>query len=120
MPTTVELYGIKAEVPEGYPDFGLAKNGTVPVFYVMNALPPNAQGEYIDIKKLFASAGGRECPVWSPYWQRRVVEAAFKHFCDKSKALRDDDATALECFNAFQQAENWREIGEAAKEEASK
>jgi len=117
MATTIKLFGIEAEVPEGHEDFRVC--GAVAEFRAPLACGPLEIGG----KRLIYSWMGIEALFLrdfetGDYYQRRVVDAAFKHFCDKSKALRDDDATALECFNAFQQAENWRRIGEAAEKVA--
>ena len=113
MATTIELFGITAEVPEGHPDFRVDSLRR-PEFRTF--LSDTRQFLWARIDSEFFS----DTEDGYLYWQRRVVEAAFKHFGDKSDALCDISADITQCLIAAQQAENWREIGKKAKEGAGK
>ena len=102
---TIELYGIKAEVPEGYPGFQGTK------FLCCIALDSSDiyAWKYVPIDALFRDRG-------RAYWQRRVVEAAFKHFMDEGRRMAKGEEFGIA--EMWAQAENWRRIGEAAEKAA--
>ena len=126
---TIELYGIKAEVPEGHPDFWF-RDDAHPCWM------------FIIVEK---ERGKISCPIPflfcdyerdKYYWQRRVVEAARCWFYDYAEELQsryeeigggrpwtkedDDQAKALltEIRAAEHEADHWQLIGEAAEKEA--
>ena len=125
MPTTIDLFGITAEVPEGHEDF----RGEFFWCHVHAEHSVTHVWRYISLTDIFASDS-----MTSLYWQRRVVEAARLHWIDKaiSELHRRVDLWPSEeqvignieakkrHIDYWQQAENWLRIGEAAEKEASK
>jgi len=127
MPTTIELFGIVAEVPEGHPDFW-ANGGSIQFRIIDQDEFGLDKFSLWDIKGIFA-----ESDDFNLYRQRRVVEAARIYWIDKAieqlrshidswpgeeQVIGNIDAKKRH-IDYWQQAENWRRIGEKAKEAAS-
>ena len=113
MATTIKLFGIEAEVPEGHEDFRVC--GAVAEFRAPLACGPLEIGgkrliySWVGIEALFL----RDFET-GDYYQRRVVEAAIAHFWRIAHDHRGIDSD----LHAIHEAENWREIGEAAEKVA--
>ena len=130
MPTTIELFGIKAEVPEGHEDFLVINDR--PSFRIVD------QDEFgldrfslWDIGDIFA-----ESDDFNLYRQRRVVDAARCLFYDDAEELKSryeeigggrlwtdeecEQAKALlrDIRAAEHEADHWQLIGEAAEKVA--
>ena len=105
MTTTIKLFNIEAEVPEGHEDF----RGEFFWCHVLSCGPFTHVWRYISLTDIFASDS-----MTSLYWQRRVCDAAIAHFWRIAHDHRSIDSD----LNAIHEAENWRRIGEAAEKVA--
>jgi len=118
---TIELFGIIAEVPEGHEDFEVYPDGEA-FFWLEGSGEP--------ISNIFEAGYGMRNQA---YRQRRVVDAARIYWIDKAveqlrshidswpgeeQVIGNIDAKKRH-IDYWQQAENWRRIGEKAKEAAS-
>jgi len=102
MATTIELCGIKAEVPEGHEDF----KGELFWCHILSPGTFTHVWQYISLTEIFASDS-----MTSRYWQRRVCDAARCYWTDYAIEHAEDHKTYTE---AYFKAGRWQRIGEAA------
>ena len=111
MATTIELFGITAEVPEGHEDFRWVGDEAQ---FKIEGLPDTVWRSIV-----FLCSHNPFFP-WQPYWQRRVCEAAIAHFFKESENIWDCDGSLEDYRDVIVMCNNWRRIAEAAQREQRK